>query len=245
MNVEHLTIAFNAEFGTGKGECAIRSAIKNHGFKCGRPPSERMVDRYRVYTPEQLEFLKDGYRTLKMEHLVIAFNAEFGTEKTEQKIKACVSNHGFRSGRTGYFKKGHIPHNKGVEGWDSGGNSHRTRFKEDQRGSKWVPIGSERLSKDGILQRKIRDTKYAYRNWKSVHSLLWEKHNGPVPKGHVVVFRDKDRTRIEIENLECITREENMRRNSLHNMPEPLKDVIRIRGVLNRHINKRDGKNEK
>jgi hypothetical protein len=28
-----------------------------------------------------------------------------------------------------------------------------------------------------------------YRNWVAVHRLVWEQAHGPVPPGHIVVFR--------------------------------------------------------
>lgn len=117
----------------------------------------------------------------------------------------------------------------------------KTRFKKGHRPQTWVPIGSKRITKDGILQTKVSDTGYTPRDWKSVHSLLWEAHNGPVPAGHIVVFRNGNRRDIRIENLELITRVENMRRNSIHNLPEALAETCRTLGVLHRHIHAAEG----
>ena len=154
---------------------------------------------------------------------------------------------GNQRGKATQFKPGHRPHNKGKKGWQAGGNAFKTKFKKGHRPHNWVPVGSERISREGILQRKITDTGYPPRDWKSVHSLLWEKHHGPVPPGHIVVFRNGKRGEedIHIENLELITRAENMRRNTIHHLPQELADVIRLKGVLNRHIHKRERENEK
>ncbi len=84
------------------------------------------------------------------------------------------------------FKLGHRPHNFGVKGWQAGGNSVKTQFKAGRRPYTWRPVGSERTSKDGILQIKISDTGYSPRDWKSAHSILWESCFGPVPPGHAV-----------------------------------------------------------
>lgn len=113
-----------------------------------------------------------------------------------------------------------------------------TQFKKGHRPYNWVPIGSTRVTNDGTLQLKITDTEHTPRDWKSVHSLLWEGYNGPMPKGHIVVFHNGNDRDFRIENLELITRAENMRRNSIHNLPKALADVCRILGVLNRHTNK-------
>jgi len=148
---------------------------------------------------------------------------------------------GHTKGRVTQFKPGNAPHNKGKKGWQAGGNSVKTRFKKGNRPCTWRPIGSQRML-DGYLQRKVTDTGYPPRDWKGEHILLWEEHHGPVPDGHIVIFRDGNKEKIVIENLECITRAENMRRNTIHNLPPALADVIRLKGVLKRHITKRERK---
>ncbi len=246
MNIECLTIAFNAEFGTGKTESQIKSALQNHGIRCGRSHKERLVlNRLRRFTPEQADFITKNYAGRSVADLTDLFNERFDDHKTKQQIKTFVHNRGIVSGRTGFFEKGNVPHNKGRKGWQAGGNSSKTRFKKGIRPHTWVPVGSERFSKEGIRQRKVTDTGPSRRDWKSVHSLLWEEHYGPVPKGHIVVFRNGDRADIRIDNLELITREENMRRNTIHNLPEELADVCRLRGMLNRRIRERSETNEK
>ena len=201
--------------------------------------------RGKPYTAEQIEFLQTvaPYRSVGI--MTMAFNCVFDQSVTVNGIKGTMQRYGIKTGRTGRFEKGNVPHNKGVNGWQAGGKSATTRFRKGQRGSKWVPVGSERKSKDGILQRKMTDTGHPPEDWKSVHGMLWEQHHGPVPDGHIVVFRDGNTGNIRIDNLELISRAENMRRNSIHNLPEPLKDVIRIRGVLTRRINERIRANEK
>jgi len=143
------------------------------------------------------------------------------------------------------FKPGHIPHNKGSKGWQAGGKAYATKFKSGNRPHTWVPIGSERISKDGIRQRKVSDTGYAPSDWKSVHSLVYQEHFGPIPAGHIVVFRNGDRNDLGPENLELITKAENMRRNTIHRLPEEIADLCRLRGVLNRRIRERIERDEK
>ncbi|WP_346839782.1 HNH endonuclease signature motif containing protein [Microbulbifer sp. SAOS-129_SWC] len=137
------------------------------------------------------------------------------------------------------FKKGNTPHNKGVKGWQAGGDAHKTRFKPGHRPHTWKPIGSERLTKDGYLQRKVSDTGYPPRDWKMVHILLWEARNGPLPRGHMIVFRNGDKTDIRPDNLECISRADNMRRNTVHRLPKELAEICQLKGALQRQINKR------
>jgi len=134
------------------------------------------------------------------------------------------------------FPRGHTPWNKGLKGLQIGGQA--TQFKPGNRPHTWVPIGSERMN-DGYRQRKMTDTGYPPRDWRPVHVLLWEEHRGPVPEGHAIVFRNGDRTDIRLENLACISRAELMRRNTRHNLPPEINQVISLRAALVRKINNR------
>lgn len=137
------------------------------------------------------------------------------------------------------FQKGQTSWNKGVS-YTAGGRSSETRFKAGTINGKAAlllqPIGTERVTKDGIRQRKIRDDGPPQRRWKSVHMILWEEMNGTVPPGYIVVFCDKNKKNIEIGNLELITRAENMRRNTIHRYPPELKETIRQLGKLKKAI---------
>jgi len=37
---------------------------------------------------------------------------------------------------------------------------------------------------------------------------IWEEHNGPVPKGYLVFYKDGDRYNLSIDNLGCCSRSE-------------------------------------
>lgn len=136
------------------------------------------------------------------------------------------------------FQKGHVPANKGLRrpGF-APGEMARTQFKKNSLPHNYKPIGSERLM-DGYLQRKMTDTGYPPRDWVGVHILLWQEHHGPVPAGHCLSFRNGDRTDIRIENLELISRRERMARNTVHNLPKPLAEIVQLRGALQRKINR-------
>lgn len=43
-------------------------------------------------------------------------------------------------------------------------------------------------------------------NWIQKHVLLWEQANGPIPKGHCLIFLDGNRSNIALDNLELISR---------------------------------------
>ena len=134
------------------------------------------------------------------------------------------------------FRKGHRPWNAGMKGWKAGGRSKLTRFKRGHRPWDWQPVGHERVTKDGVLQRKVTDTGYTPRDYKAVHAIVWEEHFGPIPEGHIIIFKDRDRRNFDRANLQCISRAENMRRNTIHRYPPALKQAIRLAGKLNRRI---------
>lgn len=112
----------------------------------------------------------------------------------------------------GRFNKGHKSWNKGMKGIDLGPNSRRTRFKKGH-----LPANTEH---DGAV--KIRSSKgrryfwirISKAKWIMLHVYLWEKENGPVPEGHIIIFKDKNPLNCRPENLECISQAENVLRNS-------------------------------
>jgi hypothetical protein len=134
------------------------------------------------------------------------------------------------------FTPGHVPWNKGKKGLDIGG--HATRFQKGQRGSKFAPIGSERISKEGYRQRKMTATGYPPKDWRNVHHLVWEATHGPIPAGHVVAFINGDKTDVRLENLELLHRRELMGRNTIHRLPEELQQTIIVKRTLVRKINR-------
>ena len=163
-----------------------------------------------------------------------------GLRKTQAYLDspdACRLRRGDNVGAAFRFKKGLVPHNKGLRrpGWFRG-RMRETQFKKGQKPWTWKPIGSLRFSKEGYLQRKISDTGYPPHDWVGVHILIWVEVHGPVPPGHAVTFKDGDKKHIVLDNLELISRAELMRRNTVHNLPPDLAQVIQLRGALNRRI---------
>lgn len=142
------------------------------------------------------------------------------------------------------FRKGQTPWNKGKP-FQSGGRSIHTQFKPGRHpheARNYRPIGSLRTNRDGYLERKVTDdtTVYSARRWVPVHRLVWEAEHGPVPAGHIVVFKPGMRTTeeadITVDRLECITRQENMQRNSAQRFGPDVFKAIQLRGALNRKI---------
>ncbi len=85
---------------------------------------------------------------------------------------------------------------------------------------------------DGYLYSKIKDGV-----WELTHRLEWIKHNGEIPYGYIVVFKDKNRMNVAIDNLECISLQENMKRNSIQRYPLEVQDCMKLLSKLNKKIN--------
>jgi hypothetical protein len=166
---------------------------------------------------------------------------------------SCRLRRGDNIGAAYRFKPGLTPFNKGLRrpGWGPG-RMKETQFQKGQRSGVAVrlykPIGTERLSKDGYLERKVNDGLPPQRRWRAVHLIVWEAAHGPLPPGHAVCFKQGRKSaiaaEITIDALYLSTRRDLMRRNTVHNLPKELARVVQLRGAVNRQINKR-ARNEK
>jgi hypothetical protein len=171
-----------------------------------------------------------------------------GLQKSERYLRKELQRQGERlrkHGAASRFRKGQKPWNAGTH-FVAGGRSGETRFKVGSQPHNTRPVGDYRLSKDGLLQRKIGTAKgNNSKRWRCVHELVWIAAHGPVPPGHIVVFRRGMRTtrldEITPDRVECVSYAENMRRNSYHRYPQPIPQLIQLRGALNRQINQRAG----
>lgn len=101
-----------------------------------------------------------------------------------------------------WFKKGNLPHNTREDGAIS------VRYhKRDQRNYLYIRLGKGK--------------------WELYHRCVWQQHKGEIPDGMVVAFKDMKFWNCDINNLELITRQELMRRNSWLNYPDELKLAIK------------------
>jgi hypothetical protein len=146
-----------------------------------------------------------------------------------------LSGYDWRNCRT-CFTPGHTPWNKGKKGWQAGGKSVETRFKKGQLPVQTLYDGAIRVRTDnrGVPVKFIR---IAQAKWEYLSRYTWQQHNGPIPPGYNIVHRDGDSMNCNIENLECISRAENMRRNSIQRYPEEVKSAIKLIRKLEKTIN--------
>lgn len=172
----------------------------------GRPQGTKNTTIH-IWSTEEKEYLKEitpGHHYTEIQQLV---NDKFKLELTMNQIKGAVKRNNLKTGFTGRFEKGFIPFNKGRKGTEyltkeSLNGMKKTQFKKGQAPVNWRPVGSERITKDGYTEIKIAEPN----KWRLKHIVLWEEENGPMPKGHALIFLDGDKTNIDIKNLKLISR---------------------------------------
>jgi hypothetical protein len=147
-----------------------------------------------------------------------------------------------KDSNAGRFQPGMTTWNKGLH-YVAGGRSAETRFKPGTLNGRArvlvKPVGSERISKDGYLERKINNDLPFQRRWRAVHLLIWEQAHGPLPRGYAVVFKDGNKQHITLDNLALISRKDLMKRNSVHNHGPEIAKAYQLKGAITRQINRR------
>ena len=210
-------------------------------------------------TEDDIEYIREYYATMSTREIadvrgmskttIAAIAKDLGLCKTREwiaeraRLRSSDPNHG---GRVTRFQVGRVSPNKGrkIEEWMSPegiANSSRTRFKKGCPSLNHRPVGSERVNVDGYIEIKIAEPN----KWRQKQRVVWEAAHGPVPAGSMVSFIDGNKQNCELSNLRMMTRADNLRRVSLNNYPDEVREVIHLRAVLQRHINtqkrKRDG----
>ena len=200
--------------------------------------------RKNSFTKREDVFLEKNY--LKFTAMEIAKILERSEAGTRSRIKnlgliipAEITDQRIANSR---FKTGHIPSNKGKKQTDYMSEAaiektKETRFKKGDRPASYKT--GEHISKDGYIVKSIGEGKV-----KLKHIYVWEKaNNKKLPKGYCLSFLDGDRTNCNINNLELISRQENMLRNSKHNFPKEIIPTMALISQINTKIKTiQDGK---
>lgn len=213
----------------------------------------------RAWSPADIQYMHDHYPHEKTELVAAALGRTTpATYGRAQKLGLSKSAEFFAStdsGRTDggrgagcRFVKGQQSWNKGTKGVSGNHpNTRRSQFKKGERHGaaqhNYVPLGTERIYKDGYLVRKVTDDHpVPARRWVAVHRLVWESANGPIPRGHVVCFlpgrKTIDREKITLDALELVTRKELARRNHPVTRSPELAKLVQLKSAITRQINR-------
>ena len=135
------------------------------------------------------------------------------------------------------FKPGHTPHNKGKQiSAEIYEKVAPTMFKRGNKPHNTKPNGTinVRADKSGRLYQyiKIKDCQ-----WELLQRHVWTQANGEIPPGSVVIFLDGNYLNCELNNLQVISRRENMARNTIQRYPAELQEVMKLTCKLKRKTN--------
>ena len=195
-----LTRMFNEQFGFNVTEKAINSLKKKLGIKSG------LKGGVCKFTKEQVQFVKDNVVNPE-KVLAKMVNDKFNTSYSHIAISNLKSRLHIKSGLVGgQFQKGQTSFNKGKK-WSEfmsikgQAASIKTCFKKGNTPHNHRPVGSERITRDGYVEVKVKEPN----KWRQKHVLVWEENKGPVPKGYQLTFLDGNKQNNTIENLRLIT----------------------------------------
>lgn len=141
------------------------------------------------------------------------------------------------------FKPGHVSHNKGKKvPPDVYAKMQPTMFRKGHTPVNHSPVGSERVNTDGYIEIKVAEPD----RWKPKHRVIWEQHNGAIPAGFNVQFKNHNPLDCRIENLYLISKSDQLKYENSYiaRYPKELQDVIRLKGAINRQIHKREKNGE-
>lgn len=167
-----------------------------------------------VYTPEIKRFIAENVAGVKNKDLTRMVNEKFGTNISENSIASYKNKHGLKSGLDFYsfcrkkgdppnatsWKKGHISHNKGKKGLKNPG-SEKGWFKKGTTPKNWRPVGTERVRGDGYVWIKVAEPN----KWRQKQRVVWEEAFGPIPQGMKIIYKDKNRQNVTLENMMLVT----------------------------------------
>lgn len=223
----------------------------------------RNINRPRQpWTEVDLELLRRNFADSRTQDLATAMGRSYSTvaqmatrlglRKSEAYLAsadACRLRRGDNTGAATRFKPGQPAWNKGTKGVVGVQEGCRaTQFKKGrapEEASNYRPIGSLRVTRDGILERKVTDDPSIVpaRRWVAVARLVWEATNGQIPTGHLVRFKrgmaTTEADEITADRLECVSRAEHMKTHTYHQYGPEIASVVQLRGAISRQINKR------
>lgn len=157
------------------------------------------------FNKEQIAFLKsfNGKKTYK--ELARLFKEKYEINSISVSyFRRCLrkANIDYKYVKTnsGSFKRGFTPWNKGIK------TGLKPRRYDKNGEVEWLekPIGSESITKDGYTLIKTK----APNTWEYKQRVIWERVNGEIPKGCVIIFADGDKTNFNLENLICVSKNE-------------------------------------
>lgn len=220
--------------------------MSNKGVKFRKSP-----EGITTFTIEMDEFLKKNYLKMPLKTMGKSIGkSDVGVRKRLSQLgliipPELIQKRVFDS----RLKKGNIPSNKGKK-WDEylpkdiQERCRKGTFKKGQIPPNKLEVGAITTrsygSRGGRKKYKVKFIKTGLGNldWQPLHLFNWNAAGLDIPEGYVIAFKNGDVMNTELENLEIISMAENMKRNTIHNYPDDLKEILMLKGRIKRQINK-------
>lgn len=184
------------------------------------------------WSEEEKKYLSQIANGKTRVEITALMNEKFERDFTKTQISNALIRYGIKTGRTGLFEKGHTPFNKGKKGLNIPNSGC---FQKGHKPKNWRPVGSERVNVGGYIEIKVKDEGTPKSMWRLKHHVIYEEHNGSIPKGHRVIFGDKDKNNFSPDNLILISRKQSMVLNKnrlLQNDTELTKTAINVADLM-------------
>ena len=153
------------------------------------------------WSEEEKQYLASIVKGKTYKELVTLMNEKFDYEFSSQQIESALRRYNLKTGNTGQFKKYKEPWNKGFKGYMG---ANKTSFKKGNIPPNYKSVGSERVTRDGYTEVKIKDPN----KWELKHRHIYKKHYGEIPSGYNVIFADKNISNFDIDNLILVSKAE-------------------------------------
>lgn len=154
--------------------------------------------KFHYWTEKEKEYLRSVKDGKTYEEIALIMSRKFDREYTRTQIQGAMKRYKLSNGLNMAFKKGSIPWNKGLKGCIG---PNKTSFKPGNKSPNFREVGTERVQKDGYIEVKTESGK-----WILKQRLKYKEYYGAIPKNHVILFANKDKTDFRKENLIAITK---------------------------------------
>lgn len=221
---------------------AVRHFMLKHGLSVPRSVSRGFAAAKTTgrtsFTRKEDNFIRQNYLTMPIKTMARELGRSYCGVNYRMKLMSLVVPREIIEQRIkdSQKKPGHVPANKGKKMSKAAyEKSKHTFYKKGNIPANTKHNGATSVRKDsrGVPHFWIRIRKGV---WIHLSRHVWEKHNGPIPPGYVISFRNGDTLNCDIANLELISKADNMRRNQIHKYPPEVQELIIVHNKFKREI---------
>ena len=202
-----------------------------------------MANNYHRWTDEEIEFLRQHRPTTHFPELRIMLREKFGFDVNERTIEWTCYTRNIRYKEDCRFKKGHSMGAGRKMSQETKDKIAKTLKEKNLEPPNKKPVGTSYYVRDGYLNVKTE------KGWRYNHILVWEEHNGKIPKGYIIRHLDGNPKNDNIDNLILVSKSANVVFNKRFKITEDaeLNRVMFAQAELMHSISERgkDGKKDR